>query len=75
MFSVYKTEAIYSFCPLYVVVVVVVINSSHFHLFLHNHWANINQTWQITSLGKEFQVRLNERLLIETIYSLLAHLR
>ena len=25
---------------------------SHFHLLLQNHWANINQTWHITSLGK-----------------------
>ena len=24
---------------------VVVVNFSHFHLLLHNHWANFNQTW------------------------------
>ena len=30
-------------CPLSVIVVVV--NFSHFHLLLQNHWANFNQTW------------------------------
>ena len=25
--------------------IVVVVNFSHFHLLLLNHWANINQTW------------------------------
>ena len=40
-------------CPLSVVVVVViaVINSSYFHLFLQNHWANFNQTWYKAALG------------------------
>ena len=36
-------------CPLSVVVVVVIF--SHFHL-LQNRWANLNQTWQIASLGE-----------------------
>ena len=32
-------------CPLSIVVVVaVVVNFTHFHLLLHNHWANFNQT-------------------------------
>ena len=38
-------------CPLSVVVVVVV-NFSHFHLLLQNHWANFNQTWHKAPLGK-----------------------
>ena len=38
-------------CPLSVVVIVVV-NFSHFHLLLQNHRANFNQTWQKASLGK-----------------------
>ena len=38
-------------CPLSVVVVVVV-NFSHFHLLLQNHWANFNQNWHKASLGK-----------------------
>ena len=33
------------------VVILVVINFSHFHL-LQNRWANINQTWHRASLGK-----------------------
>ena len=37
-------------CPLSVVVVVV--NFSHFHLLLKNHWANFNQTWHKVSLGE-----------------------
>ena len=46
-------------CPLSVVVVDVVIgvgvvvNFSHFHLLLQNHWANFNQTWHKVSLGEE----------------------
>ena len=28
------------------------VNFSHFHLLLHNHWANFNQTWHKASLGK-----------------------
>ena len=42
-------------CPLSVVVVdvvVVVVNFSHFHLLLQNHWANFNQTWNKVSLGE-----------------------
>ena len=42
-------------CPLSVVVVVfvvVVINFSHFHLLLQNHWANFNQTWHKASLSE-----------------------
>ena len=42
-------------CQLSVVVVVVVnvvvVNFSHFHLLLQNHWANFNQTWHKASLG------------------------
>ena len=38
-------------CPLTVVVVVVVVNFSPFHLLLQNHWANFNQTWHKASLG------------------------
>ena len=30
----------------------VVVNFSHFHLLLQNHWANFNQTWRKASLGK-----------------------
>ena len=36
-------------CPLSVVVIV---NFSHFHLLLQNHWANFNQTWHKASLGE-----------------------
>ena len=32
-----------------VAVVVVVVNFSHFHLFLQNHWNNFNQTWHKAS--------------------------
>ena len=39
-------------CPLSVIVVVVVLNFSHFHLLLRNHWANFNQTWHKAYLGK-----------------------
>ena len=42
-------------CSLSVVVVehvVVVVNFSHFHFLLQNHWANFNQTWHKASLGK-----------------------
>ena len=40
-------------CPLsFVVVVVVVVNFSHFHLLLQNHWTNFNQTWPKASLGE-----------------------
>ena len=27
------------------------VNSSHFNLLLHNHWAKFNQTWHKASLG------------------------
>ena len=30
----------------------VVLNFSHFHLLLQNHWANFNQTWHKASLGE-----------------------
>ena len=30
----------------------VVINFSHFHLLLKNHWTNFNQTWHNTFLGE-----------------------
>ena len=33
------------------VVVVVVVNFSHFHL-LENHWAYFNQTWHKASIGE-----------------------
>ena len=42
-------------CPLSVAVVVVVgvvVNFSHFHLLLQNHWANFNQTWHKASSGE-----------------------
>ena len=32
--------------------VVVVVNFSHFHLLLQNHWAEFNQTWHKASLGE-----------------------
>ena len=35
------------------VFVIVVVNFSYFHLFLHNHRANFNQTWLKHSLVKE----------------------
>ena len=28
------------------------VNCSHFHLLLHNHWANFNQTWHKVFLGE-----------------------
>ena len=31
---------------------VVVVNFSHFHLVLQNHWPNFNQTWHKASLGE-----------------------
>ena len=34
------------------VVVVIVVNYSHFHLLLQNHRANFNQAWHRASLGK-----------------------
>ena len=34
------------------VVIVVVVNFSHFRLFLQNYRANFNQTWHIASLGE-----------------------
>ena len=33
------------------VVIVDVINCSHFHLLLQNHWANFNQTWHQCIFG------------------------
>ena len=36
----------------HVIVFHVVVNFSHFHLLLQNHWANFNQTWHKVSLGK-----------------------
>lgn len=33
-------------------VVVVVVNFSHFNLFLQNHWANFNQTCHKVSVGE-----------------------
>ena len=30
----------------------IVINFSHFHHLLQNHWVNFNQTWHKASLGK-----------------------
>ena len=35
-----------------VVFVVVIVNFSHFHLLLQNHWTNFNQTWHKASLGQ-----------------------
>ena len=35
------------------VLVGVVVNFSHFHLLLQNHWVNFNQTWHKASLGYE----------------------
>ena len=43
-----------------VVVVIAVVNFSHFHLLLQNHWANFNQTWHKSSLGDEDLSFLNE---------------
>ena len=39
--------------PLSVFVIVAVVNISHFHLLLQNHWANFNKTWHKASLDKE----------------------
>ena len=40
-------------CPVSVVIVVVVgVNFSHFHLLLQNHWPNFNQTWHKASFGE-----------------------
>ena len=39
-----------------VVVVVIVVNFSHFHLLLQNHWANFNQTWHKAFWMKGIQV-------------------
>ena len=35
-----------------VVIIIVVVNFSHFHLLLQNHLANFNQTWHKAPLGK-----------------------
>ena len=43
-------------CPLSVVVV----NFSHFHGLLQNHWTNFNQTWHKASLDEGIQVCSNE---------------
>ena len=39
-------------CPLSVVVVGIVVNFSHFHLLLQNHWVSFNQTWHNASFGE-----------------------
>ena len=39
-------------CPLSVVVVVGVVNFSHFLLLLQNHWTNFNHAWYKVSLGE-----------------------
>ena len=48
-----KWAFLITICLLSVVVVVgvVVVNFSHFHLILQNQWANFNQTWHKGSLG------------------------
>ena len=43
-----------------VVVVVVVVNCSHFHLLLQNHLANFNQTWHKTCIGEGDSSLFNE---------------
>ena len=50
-----------SIVVLVVVVVLAVVNFSHFHLPLQNHWANFNQTWHNASSGDEDSSLLNER--------------
>ena len=49
-----KAQVSFSNQNLFVVVIVVgvVVNFSHFHLLLQNHWANFNQTWHKASLGE-----------------------
>ena len=42
------------------VVVVVGVKFSPFHLLLQNHWANLNQTWHKVSLGEGIEVYSNE---------------
>ena len=34
-----------------VVIAVVVVNFSDFHLLIQNHWANFNQSWHKASLS------------------------
>ena len=49
-----KLAFLVKICPFSVVVVVVVVgvNFSHFHLLLQKHWANFNQTWHKAFLGE-----------------------
>ena len=49
-----KWTFLITICPFSVFVVVV--NFSHFHLLLQNHWANFNQTVHKLSLGEGIQV-------------------
>ena len=62
-----KRAFLIKICPLSVVVVVVVgfivvvvVNFSHFHLLLQNHWVNFNQTWHKHLWVKGIQVYSNE---------------
>ena len=54
-----KCAFLIKICPLFVVVVVV-LNFSHFHLLLQNHWANFKQTYHNASLGEGDSSLLNE---------------
>ena len=46
-----KWAFLITICPLSFVVVVVVVNYSHFLLLLQNHWTNFTKTWYKASLG------------------------
>ena len=56
-----KGDSLITICPLSVVVVVVgVINFSHFHPLFQTHWANFNETWHKAFWVKGIKVYLNE---------------
>ena len=50
----FKWAFLIKICPLSIigVVVRVIVNFSHIHLLLQNHWTNFNQIWQKASFDK-----------------------
>ena len=60
-----KAQVSFSNQNLFVVVIVVgvVVNFSHFHLLLQNHWANFNQTWHKASLDERDSILFKWRAL------------
>ena len=55
-----KWTILIEMCPISVVVVIVVVNFSHFHLHFQNHWTNFNQTWHKASLDEGDSSFLNK---------------